>query len=154
MPIIESNAERVGPGPRRIFTHCSNPCNNSIRIEAIDPPGDGGANHRYTIKGPDFDYGGGVGLAPSWGVNIVFQNGPIKEVGVNGVTNEALLAIVQDRLEGFQRGKFACPENDGALQAVRKALSILDSRTKRRDDAGVEGTHGTAPGDASHGGAA
>lgn len=137
-------------GPRHIHTHASNICNNAIRIEVQDQPGDGGANHKYLIKGPDFDYGGGVGVAPRWGVNLNFQNGPIKEKGVNGVTNEALLAIVQDRLEGFQRGRFACEENEAALAAVRSALAILAMRTKRRDDHGVEGTHGTTPGEVGH----
>lgn len=150
MPIQESTTTYVGPGPRRISTHVSNPCNASIRVEAIDMPGDGGANHKYLITGPEVDYGGGVGTAPRWGVNINFQDGPIKEKGVNGVTNEALLAIVQDRLEGFQRGRFACEENAAALTAVMSAQAILASRTSRRESAGVEGTHGTAPGDASH----
>lgn len=137
-------------GPRQIHTHASNLCKNAIRIEAQDQPGDGGANHKYIVKGPDFDYGGGVDVAPTWGVNLNFQNGPIKEKGVNGLTNEVLLAIVQDRLEGFQRGPFACEENATALMAVQSALAILAARTKRRDDAGVEGTHGTTPGEAGH----
>jgi hypothetical protein len=34
----------------------------------------------------------------------LFQNGPIAEVGVNGVTHEVLLAIVADRLRSFQKG--------------------------------------------------
>lgn len=137
-------------GPRQIHTHASNLCNNAVKVEVLDQPGDGGANHRYLVTGPDFDYGGGVGVAPRWGVNLNFQNGPIKEKGVNGITNEVLLAIVQDRLEGFQRGPFACEENATALMAVQSALAILAARTKRRDDAGVEGTHGTTPGEAGH----
>jgi len=137
-------------GPRQIHTHASNLCNNAIRIEVQDQPGDGGANHKYIIMGPDRNYGGGVGVAPSWSVNLNFQNGPIKEKGVNGITNEALLAIVQDRLEGFQCGPFACEENATALVAVQSALAILAARTKRRDDHGVEGTHGTTTGEVGH----
>ena len=38
------------------------------------------------------------------GLQITFQHGPIKEVGRNGLTNEALLAIVIDRLECAQAG--------------------------------------------------
>lgn len=139
-------------GPRQITTHISNLCNGQIRITVQDKPGPGGANHRYLITGPDFNFGGGVGVAPSWGVNIDFQNGPIKEKGVNGVTNEVLLAIVQDRLEGFQRGPFACEENATALVAVQSALAILAARTKRREAAGVEGTSRTMPGELGHGG--
>lgn len=139
-------------GPRQITTHISNDCNRQVKITVQDKPGPGGANHRYLIEGPGFNYGGGVGVAPRWGVNINFQNGAIKEAGVNGVTNEALLAIVADRLEGFQRGQYACEENATALVAVQAAMSILESRTKRRDDAGVEGTSRTMPGELGHGG--
>lgn len=71
---------------------------------------------------------------------IRFQNGPIGEVGVNGLTNEALLAIVADRLEGFQSSKWACLENEEALAHVKDALVALESRTSKRLARGVEGT--------------
>ena len=37
---------------------------------------------------------------------IRFQNGPIAEAGVNGLTHEALLAVLEDRLVGFQSGPY------------------------------------------------
>ncbi len=49
-----------------------------------------------------------------------------------GVTNEALLAILQDRLEGFQAGEFPCQENQVALEAVREAQAALHRRTLDR----------------------
>ncbi|MCC6907075.1 MAG: hypothetical protein IT430_03965 [Phycisphaerales bacterium] len=70
---------------------------------------------------------------------IGFQSGPVCEVGVNGITNEALLAIVIDRLEGFQRGPMACFENREVLFHARRALTALHDRTRRRLAAGVEG---------------
>lgn len=79
---------------------------------------------------------------------IYFQTGPIKEAGVNGYMDENLLAIVIDRLEGFQSGKYACEENAQALEAIRTGLAFLQDRTKRREEAGVEGTHEVAAGDA------
>jgi hypothetical protein len=72
---------------------------------------------------------------------ISFQNGPIAEAGVNGLTQEALLAIVADRLRSFQAGPYACPENGDALAAVEEAMACLHSRTKARMARGVEGTH-------------
>lgn len=150
---VKDQAEPTSP--RCIFAHCANLCNESIKIEVLDGPGDGGANHRYDITGFDTENNpsasaGSFGKCSFSRAVILFQNGPIKEKGVNGVTNEVLLAIVADRLEGFQRGRFACDENAAALTAVQSALAILASRTSRRVSAGVEGTHGTTPGEIGH----
>ncbi len=99
--------------------------NHQLQIEVIDEPGAGGANHEYRIM-----------LPPAIeGINcfdISFQNGPIKEVGVNGVTQEALLAIVIDRLRSFQAGPFASPFNASALQHCAQALADLQQRTRNR----------------------
>lgn len=58
-----------------------------------------------------------------------------------GVTNEALLAVVIDRLEGFQSGPFACDENQTALDHARDSLAALHSRTRERFARGVENKH-------------
>ena len=87
--------------------------NHQLAIKAIDEPGSGGANHKYEITWP-----GGVSLDENGKnqigtitVEINFQNGPIKEFGVNGVTQEALAAIIIDRLRSFQNGPFCCDDN-------------------------------------------
>lgn len=72
---------------------------------------------------------------------LKFQDGPIKEAGLNGWTNEDLLIIVADRLESFQASKFRCSENGIALDYVKNALGQLNARTARRSAEGVEGTH-------------
>jgi hypothetical protein len=59
----------------------------------------------------------------------------------NGVTNEVLLAVCIDRLEGFQSGPFACEENATALTLCRGALHTLHERTKERNNRGVENKH-------------
>lgn len=76
-------------------------------------------------------------------VELDFQRGPIKETGVNGITHEVLLAILIDRLKGFQSGAFACPENAMALAHLEAALEMLHSRTRtrKRMARGVEGTN-------------
>ncbi len=56
-----------------------------------------------------------------------------------GLTNEALLAIVADRLYQFQGGVCACEENAVALQQVNGALAALKARTVRRSNQGIEG---------------
>ena len=73
--------------------------------------------------------------------NIHFQEGPIKENGVNGVCNEDLIAMVIRRLEGFQASEFSCKENACAITKLEEALMWLRKRTTDREIRNVEGTH-------------
>ena len=57
----------------------------------------------------------------------------------NGITQEALLAIVIDRLRSFQAGPFPTDENEDALIHCQEALNFLKLRTKKRLARGVEG---------------
>lgn len=105
----------------------------AVEVVAVDARGQGGANHLYRVSLQDqrqgqFEF-------------VRFQNGPVGEAGVNGVTNEALLAIVNDRLKGFQSGAFACEENATAMDHVQAALMALEKRTATRQERGVEGTN-------------
>ena len=72
---------------------------------------------------------------------IHFQEGPIKECGVNGVCNEDLIAMVITRLEHFQKSEFACRENALAITKLEEAMLWLRKRTMDRESRGVEGTH-------------
>lgn len=72
---------------------------------------------------------------------INFQEGPIKECGVNGVCNEDLMVMVLTRLEHFQRTEFSCRENALAITKIEEALMWLRKRTTGREQRGVEGTH-------------
>ena len=124
---------------REIHTHKINPLNrNSIEVSALDEAGSGGASHHYRVDayewtGPDSTVGRSV-------VEIHFQNGPVKEAGINGITDEALFAILIDRLQGFQRGQYSCRENAIALTHLETALLWLLNRTRAREARGVEGT--------------
>jgi len=115
---------------RELTGHKVNPANDQLMVMVMDEPGQGNACHAYDITG-----GAAV---PTF---IRFQNGPINEVGVNGITHEALLAILMDRMEGFQAGPYASPDNQEALEAMRTAQTALQRRTKARMARGVEGTH-------------
>lgn len=111
--------------------------NHQITIEVEDEPGAGGANHEYALRWTEKSDLPAIGnIAHIW-----FQNGPIAEKGVNGVTHEALLAIVIDRLRSFQAGPYSCQENEFALKHLEDALRWLQDRTRRRITRGVEGTH-------------
>lgn len=114
---------------REILTHTVGGLNEHLRIRVMDEPGAGGACHHYRITYSD-----------QWTWDTHFQEGPIQEVGVNGVSNEALLAIVRDRLESFQAGAYACGENAEALECVMLAMHALEARTLHRLKRGVEGT--------------
>ncbi len=109
---------------------------NQINIVPLDRPGSGGANHLYEVG-----WSGGPEAIKEHNPTVIkFQEGPIKEVGINGLTNEALLAIVEDRLKGFQSGPYACRENAIALTKIQESLMWLQSRTIERIKRGVEGT--------------
>lgn len=128
---------------REITTHRANPANDRITIQVHDEPGAGGANHLYAVYGfhtlnnPSAD----STCRDETSLKVLFQNGPIGEAGVNGVTQEVLLAIVADRLQSFQAGPYACAENAEALKHVEAAQEALLSRTRARMARGVEGTH-------------
>lgn len=131
---------------RQINDHQVNPANDTLTITVEDEPGAGGANHRYVVTGFDTETNAskespdGYSHSKSRDV-ILFQNGPINEVGVNGVTHEVLLAIVADRLRSFQDGPYACKANACALTKIEEAQHWLQQRTLERMRRGVEGTH-------------
>lgn len=130
---------------REVTGHRVNPVNDKLRIQVLDEPGAGGACHMYFVSGYDWEKNAALAAlrtAPSGlsGVAIMFQNGPIAEHGINGLTQEVLLAIVVDRLQSFQRGAFACRENAVALTHIETAQLWLHKRTLDRVARGVEGT--------------
>lgn len=126
---------------RTITEHKVNPANDKLTITVTDEPAEPGAvAHHYLVTLPD--WGRDPNGANGHGVwNIDFQKGPINEHGANGLTQEALLAIIADRLRSFQAGKFACRENAFALTKIEEAQHWLHSRTLARMQRGVEGTH-------------
>lgn len=136
---------------RTINDHKINPANDTLTLVVRDEPGSGGACHRYEVSGftldtnPSAKWDSDFGTSADYGATrpliIVFQNGPIAEVGVNGVTHEVLLAIVADRLRSVQSGPFACKANACALTHIEEAQHWLQQRTIERMRRGVEGTH-------------
>lgn len=130
---------------RTIDDHKVNPANDTLSITIMDEPGSGGANHAYQVAGFDLSRnpsaGGDQVHDAATSTMVYFQNGPIPEVGVNGVTHEVLLAIVADRLRSFQKGPFACKANACALTHIEEAQHWLQQRTIERMRRGVEGTH-------------
>lgn len=130
---------------RELTSHKVNGLNDEIQIMVLDEPGSGGANHRYKICVPmlnPVENFPAVNSKRSRACSdINFQNGTIQSPeDINGISNEALLAVVEDRLKGFQSGQFACRENALALTHLQEAMHWLHHRTRERLQRGVEGT--------------
>jgi hypothetical protein len=119
---------------REIQTHQIGALNKALRLEAIDATSEGGAPTMYTVFWKDL-------IGRTRKRDIIFQEGLFSRDGINGMTNEVLLAIVRDRLECFQLGPFPCEENVRALNFVTEAMYWLGVRTKDRISRAVEDTY-------------
>lgn len=104
-------------------------------VYASDYIGPGGAHHNYDIVHKE------EGKPDRFLATLNFQDGPIKEAGINGVMDENLIAIVIDRLQGFQTGDYKSRYNAIAITKLEEALMWLQKRTRDREARGVEGTH-------------
>ena len=124
---------------RELTSHKLAGLNDQLLVHVLDQPGQGNACHEYQIR--RWVTGTGDENDDIEFCHIKFQNGPIGEFGINGISNEALLAVVEDRLIGFQSGQFACRENAVALTKIQEALMWLQKRTRDRLARGVEGTN-------------
>jgi len=114
---------------REVTHHHIEGRNENLIIHVDDEPDKSGACHQYRITDPK-----GNCLN-----RLDFQDATIQEYGFNGIQNGVLLAIVIDRLEGFQKGNFPCDENEKALIKCRESLEYLKDRTRDRIKRGVEG---------------
>lgn len=72
-------------------------------------------------------------------ISFRIQNGPIKEVGVNGCQVDTLIWTAKTILEGLNK-KFPCRENACAITKLDEAIHWLVARTKDRELRKVEGT--------------
>lgn len=110
---------------------------NFTEVICTDEQGAGGACHEYLIRQKSEPI---EPVDRAIFAKVYFQNGPVKEAGVNGCHQEDLIAIVIDRLQHFQAGDYACEENAVAQRKLEEALLSLKRRTDKRVTRGVEGT--------------
>lgn len=113
--------------------HDGHGLNESIVLQA-DAADGSGASHRYTayIEQPEAD---------GWQVaSVQFQKGPRNVEGsIAGMTEAALLAILIDRLKGFQAGPYSCRENAIQLTHLEECLHWTKARADERARRGVLG---------------
>jgi hypothetical protein len=112
---------------RELTSHRGDVLNDVLRIEVLDEPGQDNACHVYRISMPN----GTQVDRPVFSDVLEFQNGSIYKVGIYGISDEALLAVLEDRLQGFQSGPNACSENRIALAKIKDAMMWLKRRRDR-----------------------
>lgn len=105
--------------------------NHNERVYAVDDVGPGGAHHHYKLE-----WGDSYEVPPQ---EIWFQRGGIQNAGINGVSNEQVLAVLIDRFECLMSGPFPTPETQEALDHCRAAMEALHRRTRDRLARDVEG---------------
>ncbi len=71
-------------------------------------------------------------------VTFTLQDGPIKEVGVNGVQIDDVIEWAKGVIEGFN-AKFPCRENSMIITKLDEALLWSVKRKMDREKRGVEG---------------
>lgn len=116
---------------REITSHIHPEYDSGLRIEVNDEPGPGGASHDYTIYSEP----------PDTETNIVFQKGPVAEVGHNGILEGPLVAIMIDRYAAFQAGPFPSDEGDRILNHLRQVENLIHKRVTGRLARGVMSTN-------------
>ena len=75
---------------------------------------------------------------PSNTIGFTIQNGPIKEVGVNGCQLETLIHAAAMMVSGLNK-KFESSYNNSCLSHLELALGALNQRKVDRQIRGVEG---------------
>lgn len=134
---IPSESGYVG---RELTDHKNNKFNREcINVVTSDLREPDNAHHKYKIfvnrDGKDSE-------APRVTVHEVeleFQTGGLKEVGPNGITDQALIAIVLDRLRSFNDGPFRSRENSMMITKLEEALMWGEKRGNDRSRRNVEG---------------
>lgn len=103
---------------RELHKHKVNTLNREISLFVLDEPNENGACNLYSVQ--------------SKGVEIAKLSFQTDKKIVNGITNEILLAILLDRVKGFQKGPLKCEENGYIISHIKGALVWVHKRMKRR----------------------
>lgn len=103
---------------------------NGLVVTPVGAPGPNGDHHRYVVKGFNTVHNpsrciDGKWIRPKTELQVLFQNGPLRNGQWSGITLETLLDIAIHRLEGCQTGPFKSQYNQIALNALTLASKSL-----------------------------
>ncbi len=90
---------------------------------ATDEKSSDGANHHYA-----FSYKPSIDGPPVPMGEIKFQNGPVSEAGINGISDEQVLQVLIDHVDGLAHGRIFVDQNQQAVLDLKQARSWLESR--------------------------
>jgi hypothetical protein len=108
--------------------HDGHGLNESIGIYA-DEPDKSGASHLYELR-----------IGDKLVASIQFQKGPRGEaLSTPGVTEGAIMAVIVDRMQGFNGGPYRCRENSLVATKVEEAMHWTRARADERASRGVLG---------------
>lgn len=122
----------------QVFDHIVPGRTADLTVRTVGGQGVGNAHIAYSVFG---EASGALGTSNGFAATLKFQEGAVPAVGVNGLTNEVLIAIVLDRLRGFQAGLYPCRENALAITNLEQGLMWLQRRTADRLRRNVEGSY-------------
>lgn len=125
---------------RELYDHKGSKLNREcIRVYTNDLRAEDNAHHKYVIdvEKPALTSDQVTEVVERCELN--FQNGGLAEVGPNGITEQALLAVVLDRLRSFNDGPYRSRENSVAITKIEEALMWMQKRADDRARRGVEG---------------
>ena len=71
-------------------------------------------------------------------IHFTMQDGPIKEVGINGLQASDLLFFCKELFKSLNKA-YPCRENALTITKIEEAIHWQDARTKDRQSRGVEG---------------
>lgn len=130
-------SENIG---RELYDHKNNKYNREhVVVKTADFRASDGANHKYEVLVYANPLSDGVQQGPIATCEVNFQNGGLAEVGPNGITDQALIAIVLDRVRSFNDGPYRCRENSVMITKLEEALMWGRNRADDRSMRGVEG---------------
>ncbi|HXG86113.1 MAG TPA: hypothetical protein VNI84_18985 [Pyrinomonadaceae bacterium] len=125
---------------RSIRDHQNNKFNREcVSVMTCDDRSSDGANHKYEITVWKNAQTSDSNDELVEHCKLNFQNGGLKEVGANGITDQSLIAVVMDRIRGFNDGPFRCRENSMVITKLEEAMMWMEKRSNDRARRGVEG---------------
>lgn len=95
----------------------------------------------YTSASGNLDTDGSQkyhGVSNGNNLHFKIQDGPIKEVGVNGIQATDLLFFCKELFHSLNKS-FPCRENSITITKIEEAIHWQDARTKNRESRKVEG---------------